>query len=190
MIIGGIEVLSTDLKNMALVKPYFVARSMGRIVRFGGATEEPVSDLNHSLAGAFYALAKWNDGGEAAMGFLLHDAAEVFCGEVPYSFKTDAQKSLEAQVHAEMLKGWGLHQPEPDTQKAIRWLDNAIAQDEAHEYGIPGYPLPDSGDMLLRRIVRDVKVKYPFGDHKDLWALFHQIVVEKNINLLDLAFKG
>lgn len=167
-------------------KPYDIARSLGRIVRFTGRTKEPISVLNHVMAGAFYALAKWNDGGEAALGFLVHDSAEAICGEIPKGHKTDEQKLHEEKEQAALLQDWGISIAK-DTSEAVDWLDKAIVLDEANEYGLDGFP--DSGDTMLRRIVRDMKVKYPFGDHPELCALFHEVVTTKNANLLDLLFK-
>jgi len=188
MIICGVIVEPNKLDNLKLVKPYHVARALGRIARFAGNTEEPCSVLNHSLAGAFYALAKWNDGGEAALAFLVHDAVEAVTGDITRPFKTEEQKLMESDVHVALMNAWGLSF-KLDTIEAVGWLDKAICNDEAHEYGLPGFPHGDSGDMMLRRIVRDVKVKFPFADHPDLWALFHEVVTTKNPNLLDLAFK-
>lgn len=169
-------------------KPYDIARSLGRIVRFTGRTQEPVSVLNHVMSGAFYALAKWNDGGEAALAFLVHDSAEAICGEIPKGHKTDDQKLHEDEVQSSLLAEWGITVAK-DTSEAVDWLDKAIVKDEANEYGLKEWTDGDSGDTMLRRIVRDMKVKYPFGDHPELCALFHEVVTTKNANLLDLLFK-
>lgn len=190
---GGVRVEVSSLEEAAKIPPYYLARSMGRVARFTGNTEEPNMVLQHVIAGARYALSRWNDGGRLALLFLTHDAPEAISGEVPRGFKTDDHSKLEDRILEIMHGAWQIPMADEEEYRALKWLDRAICQDEAHEYDLQGYPKPPSGDVMLRRFVHEVKETMPFtqtATNKTIWSIYHEIIVSKNPALLDLLSPG
>lgn len=81
---GGrlVDLLAPDFTHLDLAED--IARPLARIARFAGATmgERPWTVAQHSVVGAEALLEETGDA-TAALAFLVHDAHEVFLGDIP-----------------------------------------------------------------------------------------------------------
>jgi len=121
--------------------------SLGKTCRFGGRMSQFYPVLAHSMVvGRLVAreAPEWEIYG------LLHDAAEMFCGDVPRPFKTHTAKIVEEEVLRRLYGRLGLPWPSAEAQAAVKQADEAALWAEWHLlkpyefYRVPdGPPEPD-----------------------------------------------
>ena len=137
-----------NLNNVRYVPPSDVARSLGRIVRFAGHTERPISVLTHSFSVAKEVqtiidkstnkklLKHRND---VIVAALIHDATEAFISDIPVPFKTASQRELEDKIFFLINKGWNIKNIPSWGKALIKDADNNAASCEARNYGVKNY---------------------------------------------------
>ena len=103
--------------------------ALGKVCRFGGRLRQFYPVLAHSMVvGRLVARGapEWEVYG------LLHDAAEMFCGDVPRPFKTHTAVIVEDEVLRRLYARLGLPWPSAEAQAAVKTADAAAGQSEWH----------------------------------------------------------
>jgi hypothetical protein len=143
-----------------------IARSLSRLARFNGHTEEPYTVAQHSVLVARLASAAWI--GEAPAAFrlaaLLHDAHEAYMGDIvaPVSFLpgfTAPVRQLKQRLQRAIHTRFGLPETLPeDWQRAIHCADlTALATEKRDLMAPPPRPwgaLPHPIGTDIRALLR------------------------------------
>ena len=81
-----------------------IAHSLSMQCRFNGHCHTFYSVAEHSVVMSYLMPTR-----EAAIGALLHDAAEAYTGDIITPLKTDAMRALEDKIMEAILDCFGLH---------------------------------------------------------------------------------
>ncbi len=101
--------------------------ALGRICRFGGRSTQFYPVLPHSLAVG--TLVQMRAPGLAIYGYL-HDAAEIYCGDIPLGRKLTDQKWAEEIELKEMLLKLDLPWPTEPDWRVVRQVDRVVGDAE------------------------------------------------------------
>lgn len=103
-----------------------IAQGLGRIIRWGGQTEEIYSVLAHTLT-----VCVLLEEDEKVHG-LLHDAPEACVSDVVRPWKTKAAEENEADLLRRIYAAYGIPEMTEKQKAAVKLADNRALVAEAH----------------------------------------------------------
>lgn len=136
-----------------------IARSLSRIIRFGGHSDIPINVANHSLNCAYlvWSFEKHDisDGMDLMKYMLLHDAAEAYVGDMirPLKIIMPDFQEIEGKVWDAIVKALDI---KPVDMARVRYYDNVACAWEKRDLFKSAGPwsgMPDIKDMKLDRLV-------------------------------------
>ena len=131
---------------------------LGRIVRFGGATTQPWTVLQHSLV--CYRIAEsQGDPIENKLAALLHDFGEILIGDIQKPVKWDGYHNLERGFVEMITAAWGLPiQWDDSLWDIVKEIDGLAVNLEGFALTID-FPLRDSTRFIeVEGLLNSVKV--------------------------------
>lgn len=186
MLIHGVHI---DLVNWREAVPKLrwqdIARNLGRIVRFAGATEIPVSVLTHSFA--CQRVAEHLHGNSRIQKLcLVHDCCEAIISDIPRPFKSQDMKALENQMLFAFWEKACVAPPEGHEQDLISKIDNWVLAAEVEVYNLLGHEqFWGPANPAIRGIVYWTGQQYPFiltcGESREInssWQDFERKIQE------------
>ena len=198
MMIGGVLIERPNLAAFGRVDVELIARSLGRIVRFAGATDIPVSVLTHSIAVAELCYEYWSSEALAICG-LVHDVTECVISDVPRPFKPESLCELEQELLEEFYKAHDLKFPGIyGDRRVIKSCDDLCLAYEAQTHGmrdwekIPAFAHPQITERDLQ-VLRPVYSRFPFSKtliDRDIWHMFALAVHHKQYRVFHEYFFG
>lgn len=147
MRVGGIKIEQENCEDLAIVPLPKIAKAMGRIVRFAGNTDYPVSDLMHCVHGALYCLETYKDV-QLARFFALHDSCEVLTGDVIHGFKSRTLTVIEDMILDSMYDTHVGVRPDITQRGIIKRVDELCSAAEINVFGLNGCPRMDTPAKL------------------------------------------
>jgi len=106
-----------------------VGCALGKLCRYGGRMRQFYSVLAHSMVVGRLVRRQAPD---IEIYGLLHDAAEMFMGDIPTPFKTPANRDMEEAVLRRLLGVLGLSYPSPAALEIVKAADQRAFQSEWH----------------------------------------------------------
>lgn len=106
-----------------------IGQGLAGLIRFGAQTPRKYSVLCHTLAGLRLAP------GPVKIHWLLHDAPEVCCADVPSPWKTEAAIQREAILLERIYAEHGLELPSDTVRAAVKSVDYRLCVAEAKVLG-------------------------------------------------------
>lgn len=129
-----------------------IARGLSVVQRWNGMTIIPWSVLQHTLLVA--SLMPVNATVYERLYALLHDAAEMYMGDIPRPYKVPEQYDSEAGIIAEIFEVLGVNLPTLGNKAMVRKADDLAGAAEA-EVLVP---------LAKRKLVRDGQNNTRFED--------------------------
>lgn len=134
-----------------------VAASLGKQCRFAGHSRVFYSVLLHSLVVCDLLPPLFKLYG------LLHDAAESVITDIPSPFKYDRMKAVEKRIFSQMLKSYGIPEPNEETRLAVKQADTMAFHGEAWTVGPLGLRklYPERCSDAERLVEHNIKIFPP-----------------------------
>ena len=103
-----------------------IALGLARRPRFAGQTSRPFNVLAHS-----FLVADLIEDPTVKVHGLLHDAAEAIVGDIPSTWKTEADVDREVEIICRIYKSLGLELPTVEEDGTVAFADHLALQAEA-----------------------------------------------------------
>jgi hypothetical protein len=147
-----IEYSSLDVHTIAL--------ALGRICRFAGNCKTFWPVLMHSLV-VSYLVPK-----HAAIHALLHDAGEIFVGDVPSPLKSFLISEFEDAALRSIYKQLGIPFPSPEIRRIVKEADIRSLTAEVWTVGpesLKVLPEFQARDLTAENVILEMLDDYDFG---------------------------
>jgi hypothetical protein len=141
-----------------------VARALGRICRFAGNVKTFWPVLMHSLAVSYLVPEP------VAIHALLHDAGEIYIGDIPSPFKSFLISEFEDSALRSIYRQLGIPFPSPETRRIVKAADIRSLTAEVWTVGpesLKVLPEFQARDLTAERIISEMLDGYDYGSVLD-----------------------
>jgi hypothetical protein len=132
--------------------PEDLGKALSCVPRWNGGTICPWSVLHHSIVCMAAAQKTGYDAVVVAYAGL-HDAEEIYTGDIPRPYKTEEQSDLGRGIRAKIFASYGLPVAPPDVWETVKMIDDRVLQVERSILTHPRFrPAVTPGEPRLEEI--------------------------------------